>query len=217
MHILFEDRYLLVIDKPAGLSSESGKASHPSAERAALQHLTEQNKTAAGRPLPYLRAVHRLDRAASGVLVLAKTKTALTHAMAQFEQRAVEKIYWAEVAAPPPADSGTLVHFLKKSADGKSARVFDHEEPGARVVELHYRVLQPTAGGARLEIRPAGGRFHQIRAQLAHAGCPIVGDVRYGGPPWHEHAIKLHARRLGLRHPKSGEMQVFEAPLPAAW
>ncbi len=220
MQILFHDNYLLAINKPAGLSSESGAAPHPSAEREALHYLGDHLNAATAthaRRVPYLRVAHRLDRPASGVLLLAKTKTALTGLMAQFEQRSVEKIYWAEATASPPAASGTLTHYLKRSPDGKSALVFDEPVPDARAATLQYRVLENTGTSVRLEIRPASGRFHQIRAQLAHAGCPIVGDERYGGPPWREHAIKLHARQLSIRHPKSGEILVLEAELPADW
>lgn len=221
MNILFEDHYLLAIDKPAGLSSESGLARHPSAEQEALLYLTQQLSATAKSTYriftPYLRAVHRLDRASSGVLLLAKSKAALSNLMAQFERHSVEKVYYAEVAATPPESSATLRHFLKRTEDGKSALVFDDPVSGGQAAELYYRVVEKNGDAARLEIFPASGRFHQIRAQLAHIGCPIVGDVRYGGPFWQEHAIKLHARRLSVRHPKSGELLVLEAPVPESW
>ncbi|MCK6691828.1 MAG: RluA family pseudouridine synthase [Thermoanaerobaculia bacterium] len=221
MDILFEDNDLLAVNKPAGLSTESGRAPHPSAEKEALQYLLEREQAAPARlpahKTPYLRAVHRLDRAASGVLLLAKSKTALSNLMNQFERQTVEKVYIAEVEPAPGEASGILRHFLKRSPDGKSALVSDLETPDSRPVELRYRVLENPGKNNRLEIFPASGRFHQIRAQLAHIGCPITGDVRYGGPFWREHAIKLHARRLVIRHPKSGAQLVIEAPLPPEW
>lgn len=217
MDILFEDNDLLAINKPAGLSTESGRASHPSAEKEALQYLRQKENKAPAKKMLYLRAVHRLDRAASGVLLLAKSKPVLSNLMAQFERHTVEKVYVAEVAAPPAETGGVLRHFLKRTSDGKSALAFDREMPDSRPAELRYRVLEYPGKNIRLEIFPAGGRFHQIRAQLAHIGCPIIGDVRYGGPFWCEHAIKLHARRLVVRHPKSCVQLVIEAPLPADW
>lgn len=221
MEILYEDNDLLAINKPAGLSTESGLAPHPSAEKEALQWLLQQGRagseTGLFKRMPYLRAVHRIDRVASGVLLLAKSKTALSNLMAQFERHSVEKVYVAEVEAAPPAESGVLHHFLARTPDGKSALVSDREIPGSRPAELRYRLMENSGNGIRLEIFPAAGRFHQIRAQLAHIGCPIVGDVRYGGSFWREHAIKLHARRLQVRHPKTAEPLAIEAPLPPDW
>lgn len=217
MDILFEDNDLLAINKPAGLSTESGRALHPSAEKEALQYLLQKGNKAPAKKMPYLRAVHRLDRAASGVLLLAKSKQVLSNLMAQFERHTIEKVYVAEVAAPPAEAGGALRHFLKRTSDGKSALVFDNPVDGSQAAALRYLVLKKKTGSAILEIFPASGRFHQIRAQLAHIGCPITGDVRYGGPFWREHAIKLHARRLVIRHPKRDETLVIEAPLPAIW
>lgn len=219
MQIIYEDDTLLAINKPAGLSSESGKALHPSAEKWAQEYTSNQRRESVGafQRAPYLRAVHRLDRASSGVLLLAKTKSALTDLMDQFENRTVEKNYIAEVVGSMPAESGTLRHYLAKSADEKSSIVSDTPFNSSKLAECDYRVLKKTASGAEVEIVPKTGRFHQIRAQLAHIGCPVMGDTRYGGPVWLEHAVKLHASRLVVRHPRTGEQLVIEAPRPDNW
>ncbi|TNE54960.1 MAG: RluA family pseudouridine synthase [Bacteroidetes bacterium] len=217
MQILFEDNYLLAIDKPAGLSTESGKAAHPSAEKR-TQAFMQQRQAAAGKPARlYLRVVHRLDRAASGLLVLAKTKTALTTVMRQFEEKQTEKVYLTETSRPPHPPDARLEHFLMRTPDKRSALVLDRQVAGSQPAQLRYHTLKSVGNGALLEIFPETGRFHQIRAQLAHIGCPIVGDVRYGGPVWREHAIKLHAWRLTILHPKTGERLELEAPPPADW
>lgn len=219
MQILYEDNTLLAVNKPAGLSSESGPAKHPSAEKWAQEYTSGQRRESVGafERAPYLRAVHRLDRASSGVLLLAKSKSALTDLMDQFENRTVEKTYIAEIVGALPADSGTLRHHLAKSEDGKSAIVADTPFDGSKPAECDYRILEKTAGGARVEIAPKTGRFHQIRAQLAHVCCPVVGDTRYGGPAWLEHSVKLHACRLVVRHPRTGDVLILEAPLPDNW
>ena len=221
MQILFEDYYLLVVNKPAGLSTESGSGTHPSAEKEALFYFTAQlNEKSTSQRLkatPYLRAVHRLDRPSSGVLVLAKTKAMLTHLMTQFENRETEKTYLAITPNLPPADSGALVHWMKKDETGRKALVFARENKGLQKAELLYTVREKNWKGALLELHPLTGRFHQIRAQLAHVGCPIFGDELYGSRPWKEHQIKLHAWKLKFRHPKSGEIMEIEAPVPEHW
>lgn len=218
MQILFEDNYLLALNKLAGLSSESGASRHPSAETWAQDYLLEKIKQRAGvaspKKPPFVRVAHRLDRPTSGVLLFAKTKAALTHLMAQFEERSVEKTYRAVAEQVPEPASGILRHWLKRSPDGRSALVFDQEVADAQLCTLHYRVLEKMALGAKLEIEPETGRFHQIRAQLAHSGWPIAGDVQYGAHAWLPHQLKLHACRLSLLHPKSGEAMVIAAPEP---
>lgn len=218
MEILFEDYYLLAINKPAGLSSESGKDSHPSAEKEALAFFTGklQKNAPSGRlqQAPYLRAVHRLDRSTSGVLLFAKSKQALTRLMQQFEQRSIEKIYLAVVEKQPPAPSGRLEHWLLKDESGRKALVFDQKTLSAQQCVLDYAIISNAQGSFMLEVHPKTGRFHQIRAQLAHIGCPIIGDVLYGGSIWRENQIKLHARQLIFNHPKTGARMMIEGPLP---
>lgn len=216
MDILFEDQDLMILHKPSGLSSESGTARHPSAEREALEQYSKKILGDGGgmkmKISPYLRAVHRLDRASSGVLILAKSKAMLSILMQQFELREVEKTYRAVVEKAPPADSGLLKHWLKRDETGKRALVFDQNVPETQLCESEYQVIEKSGTQALLEIRPRTGRFHQIRAQLAHIGCPIVGDVLYGGQFWREHEIKLHAQRLKFTHPRSEQPMVIEAP-----
>jgi len=218
LDILMEDYYLLAVNKPAGLSAESGAARHPSAENQALMYFTEElNKNSTSKRLkakPYLRVAHRLDRAASGILVMAKTKTALTNLMQQFENRTAQKTYFALVGKPMPQKEGTLKNWLKKDAEGVKALIFEKDGKGHQQCELHYRVLEQRGKDYLLEIKPVTGRFHQIRAQLAHAGAPIVGDSPYGGRNGEPYQIKLHAANLRFQHPKTGEWTDLNAPLP---
>lgn len=221
MQILFEDYYVLAVNKPAGLSSESGKERHPSAEQEALMYFTKQLQERSSskrlKSTPYLRPVHRLDRAASGILVFAKTKAALTNLMEQFEKREVEKVYRAITETRPPADAGTLSHWLKKDPEGRKALISEKEGRDCQYCKLDYKVLEMRNKYCLSEVRPHTGRFHQIRAQLSYIGCPIQGDVLYGGKPWLEHQIKLHAYRLVCKHPKTGEALELEVPLPEGW
>lgn len=206
MTVLYEDNNLYVINKPAGLSTESGHSKHPSAEDEAMAFLTAE----LGHKPRYLRAVHRLDRASSGVLVLAKNKTALSHLMSQFEHRETDKTYRAVVQTAPPASTGTITHYLKRTEDRRQAIVLPRPAENAQAATLDYQVLGEHPQGFELRLHPHSGRFHQIRAQMAFIGSPIVGDVLYGGQPWMEHAIMLHAEKMVLAHPNSGQELTFE-------
>ncbi len=221
MEILFEDAHLLVINKPAGLTTESGTFSHPSAENEARELLAQKLNAQLGdspfRAAPYLRAVHRLDRPVSGVLILAKNKAALSQLMTQFENRIPVKTYVGIVQNLPETLASPLVHFLKKDETGRKALLFNAEQPGARRAELAFSILKKSETSTLLELRPATGRFHQIRAQLAHIGCPVVGDTLYGGTFWRENEIQLHAVSLKFDHPTTGERLEIRAALPGDW
>lgn len=212
MNILFEDTDMLVIDKPGGLSTESGNAAHPSAEKLALDWFRQRNP---GQRSPYLRAVHRLDRVSGGVLVLAKSKQSLSVLMRQFEQRLVKKTYQAVVEHAPSIDSGVLTHWLKRDESGKKALVFDQFMVDTQPCALDFKVLERRENQALLEIYPETGRFHQIRAQLAHVGAPILGDQLYGGQFWRDYEIKLQAVRLQFMHPRTNAPMTIEAPWDA--
>lgn len=211
--ICYEDKCLLAINKPAGLSTESGGSAHPSAEnemRAWLHAQVPQR-----REPPYLRAVHRLDRVTSGLLLLAKRKTALSALMLQFEAHQTRKTYRA-IAPTHPEKNGLLCNMLYRSADGRRALI--GAANGAQEALLEYRIIQELPDGlADWELRPRTGRFHQIRAQLANIGCPIFGDTDYGAAAAQAFQIKLHALRLECVHPETGNALVLDAPLPDNW
>lgn len=202
--ILFEDTLLLAVNKPPGMPAQPDKTGDESVLQWGETHCRQQ-----------LHPVHRLDRPASGVLLLAKTPAAMTLLQRQFQQHTVEKDYLAVVGAPPPAPESTLVHFLQKNTAKNRADVLTDELPGAERAELSYRMLGSSERYHLLLIRLATGRHHQIRAQLAAIGCPIRGDVKYGFRRGNrDRSIHLHAWRLAFEHPGSGEWMALEAPVP---
>jgi len=221
MEILFEDNWLLAVNKPAGLSTESGLAQHPSMEKALRDFIAERTRKTAGINRlvhdPYLRAVHRLDRPASGILLFAKNKSTLSDLMRQFEEGTVEKTYLAQTVRAPLPASGTLQHFIRKDETGKKALVSQDPVENARPCSLEYETLGQFGTETRLQIQPQTGKFHQIRAQLAFIDCPIVGDVQYGAEGWQEFEIKLQACRLSFMHPKTQKNLNLHLPPPPNW
>lgn len=211
----------MVVNKPAGLSSESGYAAHPSMEKAVLAYLMERTRQIPGvdkfYKAPYLRAVHRLDRPASGIMVFAKNKSTLTELMRQFEAGTVLKTYLAQTVHPPAEETATLHHYIRKDETGKLAIVSDRPSIDAKPCSLTYQILGSLGGETRLQVQPHTGKFHQIRAQLAFIGCPIVGDIQYGADLWRDFEIKLHAHALNFIHPFTRKNLQFLLDPPNHW
>lgn len=202
--ILTETSHYLAIDKPAGLIVERNPW-EPSAESLVFEYLSEK------RGSPFLGIVHRLDRVTSGVLLLAKKKSALKELNRQFAEKQVRKTYLAIVEQAPSQAEGKLEHWLFKNQAEKRAVVFERQQKNAVFCSLSYRSLK----GRLLEISPDTGKFHQIRAQLAAIGCPITGDNAYGAQTgYRPNAIMLHAWKLEFNDPLSGERVLVEAPAP---
>lgn len=213
LHILAETRGWLAVNKPAGLITERSPFESPTVESLVYDYLKAHSR----RERPYLGIVHRLDRVTSGVLLLAKKKSVLKALNEQFRERRIRKTYLALVEQAPPSKQGELRHFLYKDQKSKKAIIYKEEVPGAFSVRLTYRLLQESPAGYLLEIHPYTGKYHQIRAQLAFIGCPILGDARYGGQhPFREKAIALHASRLVFLDPQTEEEVVVEVAFPSS-
>jgi 23S rRNA pseudouridine1911/1915/1917 synthase len=203
--LVHEDGAILVVVKPAGLLTI---ATPRERERTAYRLLWDYLAAKGERPF----IVHRLDRETSGLLVFAKSEAAKRALQAQFEARSVERVYRALVEGRPPREQGTLESRL---AEDRMLRVRSAER--GRVAITRYRVLAHRRDGTLLELSLGTGRRHQIRVQLAEAGCPIVGDVTHGGPRRGVGRLGLHATRLGFVHPVTGAPVVFESAPPADW
>jgi 23S rRNA pseudouridine1911/1915/1917 synthase len=225
--VLYEDPYLIVLDKPAGMAvhpapgSESGTLVN-----ALLRHCGDSLSGIGGVARPGV--VHRIDKETSGVIVAAKTDAAHQGLSALFAAHDIERVYVALVRGGPRARMGTIDAPIARSTHDRKKMAI--ARTGGRRAVTHYRVerlfgpeAKPLAG--RLACRLETGRTHQIRVHLASIGCPCLGDPTYGsGPPAEpvREAIAaaglkrqaLHAAVLGFRHPVTGETLRFEAPLP---
>jgi 23S rRNA-/tRNA-specific pseudouridylate synthase len=243
LELILEDDHILAIVKPAGLPSANAPRHAQSAFR-----IVE-----AARPGRFVGVVSRLDAPVSGLLLLALSRPAAADLARQFRERRVRKTYLAVVEGRFPAPLGQWVDWhdrverlgeerrsrLLPSHGGTSHVPHDigQDEPGdeaegeeaaglpgqARECHVRARVVRRAGEVSLVELEPSTGRRHQLRAQLAGHGCPIVGDRTYGarlpfaasaglGP-----AIALHATLLGLAHPATGAPLMLRAGIPTAW
>jgi 23S rRNA pseudouridine1911/1915/1917 synthase len=208
--VLYEDNHLLVVVKPAGLLTQPTEHETHSLEYLAKAWLKEKYQ----KPFNvFLGIVHRLDKPASGIVLLAKTSKALSRLNDMIRSRGVIKVYYALVEGKPPQESGTLEHYLKHG-DHKSF-VSHQDDPEAKYARLYYDDIKNNGDTTLLQIILETGRYHQIRTQCAAIGCPIVGDVKYGSRISLPHGIiALHHHRVQFVHPVTKAFLSFEAPLP---
>jgi tRNA pseudouridine32 synthase/23S rRNA pseudouridine746 synthase/23S rRNA pseudouridine1911/1915/1917 synthase len=185
--VLYRDGLVLVIDKPASIAVHAGPGGGPN-----LEHWFPLLRFGLKRP-PAL--AHRLDRDTSGCLVLGRHPKALRRLGTLFAEGRVEKVYWAVVAGVPAERQGRIAAALAKQPRGVVGwrMVVD---PAGQTAVTDYRVLAASGGRAWLELRPRTGRTHQIRVHCAALGCPVVGDLAYGGPAGLP--LQLHARAISL-------------------
>ena len=208
--VLLEDEDLLIVDKPSGVAVHGGSG--------ISSGVIEQLRIA--RPgLRFLELVHRLDRATSGVLILAKKRTALTGLHAQLREGAVRKHYLALVLGEWKDAKRNVKAALHKyvSASGERRVVVDDEGQQAHTV---FRLIRNLPGYSLLDAELKTGRTHQIRVHLAHLGYPIAGDDKYGDFDANKRLAKLglkrmflHAASLEFNHPRSAQVVRIEAPL----
>ena len=161
--------------------------------------------------------MHRLDRNVSGVVLFARTSKAASRLSKQFREGLPKKIYRAILIGKPKEGRATLVHYLRKEKSHKTT-VFSRETSSAKRSELSYEVIGSFEKNSQIEVTLSTGRYHQIRAQIAFTGHPIIGDIKYGAPdtlPNRE--IALYACKLVFNHPISGEEITLTAPEPKNW
>jgi 23S rRNA pseudouridine955/2504/2580 synthase len=213
--VLFEDEHLIAVDKPAGVAVHGGSG----VSFGVIEQLRQARPAA-----KFLELVHRLDRETSGILLVAKRRSALTKLQDQFRDRETGKTYLALVPGAWPANRKVLDQPLHKYllADGeRRVKVVARDDPdGMRAVTL-VKVASRTAAHSLLEVTIKTGRTHQIRVHLASSGHPIAGDDKYGdfelNKALQKEGLKrmfLHAWRLQFNHPATDERVELRCPLP---
>ncbi len=202
IRVVHEDDDLLAVDKPEGVPAQAADPAH----RDDLPFRLQQE-----RDLAYLGTHQRLDKDTSGVLVYAKTKAANKGLAEQLERRRVTKRYVALVEGWRGGPR-RLEHHLARGDGGRTVVSSPRDRRAKRAI-THVERVERQGARALLELRIETGRTHQIRAQLAHEGAPLIGDTLYGGAPGPR--LMLHSRSLSLRHPIDGRALELVAPVPA--
>ncbi len=207
--VVHADPGFLVVDKPSGVVTQPGKGHETDSllNGLAATHGSLLRNLGAARDWGLL---HRLDREASGLLLVGLRPRAYDALRAAFEERRIEKRYWAIAFGKPPKDAGVIRAPIREVTSGKArmkmAQVTRAGTPGAQRAVTAYRVLDSTGKASLLECRLGTGRLHQIRAHLEWLGCPVLGDGLYGArtPGARAARLALHACHLAFEHPETG-------------
>lgn len=230
LDIVYEDDYLIVLNKEAGLVVHPGHGNYAGTLlNGLLHHFTQLPKNSNDRP----GLVHRIDKDTSGLLVVAKTESAMTHLAQQFFEKTSERKYKALVWGDFETDQGTYTGAIGRHPKNRlQMAVFEDNSQGKQAV-THFKVVERFGYVTLVECQLETGRTHQIRAHMKYYGHPLFNDARYGGDAilkgtnftkykqFVENCFKilprqaLHAETLGFVHPVTGEKMQFETPIPS--
>ncbi|MBN2669810.1 MAG: RluA family pseudouridine synthase [Bacteroidales bacterium] len=212
LEVIYEDNHIIAINKSASDIVQGDKTG----DTPLLDYVKEYIKLKYQKPgNVFLGLPHRLDRPTSGIVLFARTSKALSRLNDMFKDKDIKKIYWAIVSPSPEKPEADLEHFLSRNEKQNKSYVFDEEKPQSKRALLHYKTIAKSDLYTLLEVELKTGRHHQIRAQLAHIGCPIKGDLKYGARRSNpDKGICLHARSIQFSHPTTKQMIYIEAPVP---
>lgn len=211
-NVLYEDNHLLVVNKPAGILTQSDSSGAPSLLEVCREYVRKKYDKKGN---VFLGMVHRLDRPVGGTLVFARTSKAASRLSEQIRQGEMIKQYRAVVEGALDGE-GELEHYLER--EGSVTRTVSPQSPDAQRALLRYRSLRTTPGKSLVEILLITGRKHQIRSQMSAIGHPVYGDRKYGSP--HDlgpDRIALLSYSLTLKHPTRNDVLTFIAEEPDWW
>lgn len=212
LNVVYEDNHIIVVVKPQNIPTQEDE----SKDKDMLTIVKEYIKEKYNKPgNVYVGLVHRLDRPTGGVMVFAKTSKAASRLTQEMHQGDFHKRYLTVVNSKPKEKMGKLINFLKKNPRTNTVQIVPEFETGAKRAELEYKVLEEKEKVSLLEVNLLTGRSHQIRVQMKNIGCPVYGDVKYGGDILAKgHNLALWAYEIKLIHPTTKENMTFRVYPP---
>jgi 23S rRNA pseudouridine1911/1915/1917 synthase len=206
IRIVYEDKEIVVLEKPAGLLSVETDF-----EKETTVHAILKKRFKGRQVFP----VHRLDRETSGIMLFAYTESARDALKDQFEQRLIDKTYMAVVEGTLTPAQGTWESYLEEDEFYRVSSTI-HSERGKLAI-THYKVVKSNRRYSLLSLTLETGRKNQLRVHCADAGYPIAGDSKYGAGTDPADRLCLHAHRIAFAHPRTGKAFVFESPAPLSF
>ena len=203
LEIIFEDRDILICRKPAGVATQTKRLGQQD-----MESLLKNYRVKKGEP-PYIGIVHRLDQPVEGLMVFAKNQQAAAHLSKQVQDRVIGKYYYAILKNTPAQREGVLEDYLLTDKKTNFTQVVESKMEGAKKAKLEYKVLESKENKTLVDIKLHTGRQHQIRVQMANAGCPLVGDSKYGEAGDKEQ-LALCSYKLEFEHPSKKSPMRFE-------
>ena len=212
MQVVYEDNHIIIVFKQSGEIVQGDKTG----DRPLSETVKEYIKAKYHKPgNVFLGVVHRLDRPVAGLVVFARTSKALARLNEMFRKGDIHKTYWAITKNMPKEPQATLTNWIVRNERQNKSYAYDREVPDSKKALLSYRVIGHTYHYHLLEVHLMTGRHHQIRCQLAHIGCPIKGDLKYGAQRSNpDGSISLLSHEMTFVHPVSKETIHVVAPLP---
>ena len=201
MKVVYEDNHVIIVHKESGEIVQGDKTGDKPLSETVKDYIRDKYHKPGN---VFLGVVHRLDRPVAGLVVFARTSKALSRLNEMFRNGVVHKTYWAITKNAPAEPEGTLVNWIVRNEKQNKSYVYDKEVPNAKRAELKYRVIAHTENYHLIEVNLLTGRHHQIRCQLAHMGCVIKGDLKYGAPRSNpDGSISLLSHEVTFIHPVS--------------
>ena len=198
IEIIYEDNDIILCRKPAGIATQTKRLGQQDMESLLKNYRAKKKEP------PYIGVVHRLDQPVEGLMVFAKSQKAAAGLSKQIQQKIIGKHYYAISVTVPVEKEGMLENYLITDKKMNVTSVVDEKPEGAKKAVLEYRVVDEKEGLALFDIRLHTGRQHQIRVQMSHMGCPLMGDRKYGDVMASE-GLALCSYRLSFQHPITGK------------
>lgn len=194
LEIIYEDQDILLCRKPAGIATQTKRLGQQDMESLLKNYRAKKGE------LPYIGIVHRLDQPVEGLMVFGKNQKATAELSRQVKERIIGKYYYAQSKHTPTKKEGVLEDYLLTDKKTNFTQVVDASCTDAKKAKLEYKVVKQEEGRVLFDIKLHTGRQHQIRVQMAHMGCPLIGDNKYGDEK-NQEPLALCSYRLDFAHP----------------